>query len=81
MPRELRLSPGTIIDSLAVGEEIGLIDSNRPTPNLVTFRAGQLRAAAMVWVPASSSISKQYDGTAAAPGAGRAVGELRHAHR
>ena len=63
VPRELRLSPGTIIDSLAVGEEIGLIDSNRPNPNLVTFRAGQLRAAAAGVGASFSSISKQYDGT------------------
>lgn len=63
VPRELRLAPGTIIDSLAVGEEIGLIDSNRPNPNLVTFRAGQLRAAAAGVGASFSSISKQYDGT------------------
>lgn len=62
-PRELRLAPGTIIDTLAVGEDIGLIDSNRPNPNLVTFRAGQLRAAAAGVGASFSSISKQYDGT------------------
>lgn len=61
--RELRLQPGMIIDSLAVGEEIGTIDSNRPNPNLVTFRAGQLRAAAAGVGASFSSISKQYDGT------------------
>lgn len=61
--RELRMAPGMIIDTLAVGEEIGLIDSNRPNPNLVTFRAGQLRAAAAGVGASFSSISKQYDGT------------------
>lgn len=62
-PRDLRLQPGMIIDSLAVGEDIGMIDSNRPNPNLVTFRAGQLRAAAAGVGASFSSISKQYDGT------------------
>lgn len=63
IPRQLSLAPGTIIDTLAVGEEIGLIDSNRPNPNLVHFRAGQLRAAAAGVGASFSSISKSYDGT------------------
>lgn len=61
--RDLRLSPGMIIDGLAVGEDIGLIDSNRPNPNLVTFRQGQLKAAAAGIGASYSSISKSYDGT------------------
>jgi lambda family phage portal protein len=62
-PRELNLSPGMIIDSLAVGEEIGMIDSNRPNPNLVTFRQGQLRAVAAGLGGSYSSISRDYSGT------------------
>lgn len=62
-PRDLRMSPGMIIDSLAVGEEIGLIDSSRPNPNLVTFRDGQLRAAAAGIGISHSSLSRNYDGT------------------
>ncbi|MGE0329698.1 MAG: phage portal protein [Ramlibacter sp.] len=61
--RDLRLSPGMIIDGLAVGEEIGLIDSSRPNPNLITFRQGQLRAVAAGVGASYSSISKSYDGT------------------
>lgn len=61
--RDMRLSPGMIIDGLAVGEEIGLIDSNRPNPNLITFRQGQLKAAAAGIGASYSSISKSYDGT------------------
>lgn len=61
--RNLSLSPGMIIDGLAVGEEIGLIDSKRPNPNVVTFRQGQLRAAAAGIGASYSSISKSYDGT------------------
>lgn len=62
-PRDIALSPGTIIDTLAVGEEIGLVDSNRPNPNLITFRQGQLRAAAAGIGTSYSSLSKSYDGT------------------
>ncbi|WP_372826529.1 phage portal protein [Polaromonas sp.] len=62
-PRDMKFSPGMIIDNLAVGEEIGLIDSNRPNPNLITFRQGQLRAAAAGIGASYSSISKSYDGT------------------
>ncbi|WP_314436975.1 phage portal protein [Massilia timonae] len=62
-PRELHFSPGMIIDNLGVGEEIGLIDSNRPNPNLVTFRQGQLRAVAAGFGGSYSSISRDYSGT------------------
>lgn len=61
--RDLAMSPGMIIDGLAVGEEIGMIDSKRPNPNVVTFRQGQLRAAAAGIGASYSSISKSYDGT------------------
>lgn len=63
LPRELGLSPGTIIDTLGLGEEIGLIDSNRPNPNLVTFRQGQLRAVAAGLGGSYSSIARDYNGT------------------
>ncbi|MFC5551764.1 phage portal protein [Massilia aerilata] len=62
-PRELHFSPGMIIDNLAVGEEIGMIDSNRPNPNLVTFRQGQLRAVAAGLGGSYSSIARDYSGT------------------
>lgn len=63
IPRSLRMSPGTIIDGLAVGEEIGLIDSSRPNPNVVTFRQGQLKAVAAGVGASYSSIARSYDGT------------------
>lgn len=62
-PRELRLQPGMIIDDLAPGEDIGMIDSNRPNPNLITFRQGQLRAVAAGIGASNSSVSKDYNGT------------------
>ncbi len=62
-PREIGMAPGMIIDSLAVGEEIGMIDSNRPNPNLITFRQGQLRAVAAGLGGSYSSIARDYNGT------------------
>lgn len=62
-PRQLSMQPGMIIDDLAPGEEVGMIDSNRPNPNLVTFRQGQLRAVAAGLGGSYSSISRDYNGT------------------
>lgn len=62
-PRQLNLRPGMIIDDLAPGEDIGMIDSNRPNPNLITFRQGQLRAVSAGLGGSYSSISKDYNGT------------------
>ena len=61
--REIGMAPGMIIDSLAVGEEIGMIDSNRPNPNLITFRQGQLRAVAAGVGASYSSLARDYNGT------------------
>lgn len=61
--RDIALEPGTIIDNLAVGEEIGLIDSKRPNPNALTWRQGQLRAVASGVGASYSTISRAYDGT------------------
>lgn len=63
LPRDLRMQPGMILDTLAVGEEIGMIDSNRPNPNLVMWRSGQLRAFAAGIGASYSSISRDYNGT------------------
>jgi len=46
-------SPGMIIDNVAVGEEIGMIDSNRPNPNLLTFRQGSCARLPQVWAAAT----------------------------
>lgn len=62
-PRDMRLAPGTIIDNLLPGEEVGMIDSKRPNPNVVTFRQGQLRAVAAGANASYSSISRDYGGT------------------
>jgi len=62
-PRDMRLAPGMIIDNLVPGEEVGMIDSNRPNPNLITFRQGQLRAVAAGANVSYSSAARDYNGT------------------
>lgn len=61
--RSLGMASGMVIDSLQPGEEIGMIDSNRPNPNLITFRQGQLRAIAAGVGASYSSIARDYNGT------------------
>lgn len=61
--RELRFRPGMIMDDLRPGEEIGMIDTKRPNPNLETFRKGQLRPLASGTNSSYSSIAKDYSGT------------------
>lgn len=61
--RLLSLQAGTIIDDLAPGEDLSLLNTTRPNPNLIHFRSGQLRAAAAGVGANASSISKNYDGT------------------
>jgi lambda family phage portal protein len=63
IPREINFQPDMVIDTLGVGEEIGLIDSKRPNPNLIQFRQGQLRAMAAGIGASYSSISRDYNGT------------------
>lgn len=60
---QISLSSGMIIQGLKPGEEIGMIDSNRPNPNLITFRSGQLRAAVAGIGASYSSVARDYGGT------------------
>lgn len=62
-PRSLKFRPGMIFDDLKQGEEIGTIDTNRPNPNLETYRNGQLRGIAAGTGPTYSSIARNYNGT------------------
>lgn len=61
--RLIEMSPGTIIDTLVAGEEIGLIDTKRPNPNLIHWRDGQLRAFAAGIGASYSSVSRNYNGS------------------
>jgi lambda family phage portal protein len=62
-PRQMKFRPGMVFDDLAPGEEIGMIDTNRPNPNLETYRSGQMKAIAAGAGPTFSSIARTYDGT------------------
>ena len=62
-PRSMSMRPGMIFDDLKPGEEIGMIDTNRPNPNLETYRSGQMRAIASGTGPTYSSLARSYDGT------------------
>lgn len=63
IPRNMKFRPGAIFDDLEPGEEIGMIDSKRPNPELVNFRNGQLRAAAGGIGISYSSFARDYNGT------------------
>jgi lambda family phage portal protein len=61
--REFNLAPGMMWDNLKPGEEVGTIQSNRPSQLLLPFRNAMLRAIAAGTGSGYSSISKSYDGT------------------
>ncbi len=61
--RTMRLAPGMIFDDLRPGESVGGVDTNRPNPNLETYRNGQLRAVAGGMRISFSSLAKNYNGT------------------
>lgn len=62
-PRQMQFRPGMVFDDLRPGEEIGMIDTNRPNPNLETYRGGQLRAIAAGTGPSYSSVARKYEGS------------------
>lgn len=61
--REFPLEPGVMFDNLAPGEDVGTIQSNRPSMLLQPFRDAMLRAIAAGTSSGYSSISRNYDGT------------------
>lgn len=61
--RDFSLEAGIIFDGLEVGEDVGMIKSERPNPNLVGWRQGQLKAFAAGIGGSYSSISRDYDGS------------------
>ncbi|CDG47126.1 phage portal protein [Serratia symbiotica] len=58
--RELDIVPGILFDGLQPGEEVGMIKSDRPNPNLENFRNGQLRAVSVGSRGSYSSIARDY---------------------
>ena len=61
-PRNIRFQPGMVFDDLEIGEEIGMMDTNRPNLNLENHRNGQLRAVSSGVGCSYSSMSRAYDG-------------------
>lgn len=61
--RLFEMSAGQIYDGLAPGEELQMLESNRPNTNMLGFRNGQLRAAAAGTRTGYSSIARDYNGT------------------
>jgi len=61
--RLFSMAPGMFFDNLMPGEEIGTIQSNRPSALLQPFRDSMLRAVASGTRSTFSSISGQYDGS------------------
>ncbi len=62
-PRQMKFRPGMVFDDLRPGEEIGMIDTNRPNPNLETYRDGQMRGVAAGTGPTASSVMRKYEGS------------------
>ena len=62
-PRTFPFAPGMTFDDLQAGEEVGTIESNRPSALLQPFRDSMLKAIASGVSASYSSISKNYDGT------------------
>lgn len=61
--RTIPIGPGMVFDGLLPGEDVGMIESNRPNPFLEGFRNGQLKAVAAGTRGTYSSVARSYDGT------------------
>lgn len=61
--RHFSMKPGMIFDGLREGEEVGTIDSNRPSSLLAPFHDAMTRFTAAGVGASYSSISKNYNGT------------------
>lgn len=57
------IAPGAVFDNLEPGEDIGTIDSNRPSALLTPFRDAMLKAISAGTCTSASTVSKNYDGT------------------
>lgn len=61
--RSFKVVPGMIFDRLKPGEDIGMVDSNRPSSLLEGFRDSMVRMLAAASRGTFSSIARKYDGT------------------
>ena len=61
--RHIKMQPGMVADGLQIGEDIGTIQSNRPSALLEPFRNAMLKAIAAGASTNYSSIARDYDGS------------------
>ncbi|PKF60622.1 phage portal protein [Psychromonas sp. psych-6C06] len=61
--RQFDLGVGSVWDTLEPGEDVGMIESNRPSAAVVPWRSGQLRAGSAGMRSSYSSIARDYNGT------------------
>lgn len=61
--RSFKMHPGMIFDRLKEGEEVGTIDSNRPSSLLEGFRDSMVRMLSAASRTTYSSINRKYDGS------------------
>lgn len=61
--RHFEMQPGLFFDNLNPGEEVGMVQSSRPSNLLPDFRNAMLRAVAAGTRTSYSSIAKDYNGT------------------
>lgn len=64
--REMTMQAGQIFTDLLQGEEVGTIDTSRPSSELANFRESQMRALAAGTGTRYSAIARDYNGTYAA---------------
>ncbi len=62
-PRRFQMAPGMIFDDLEPGEEVGTIESNRPSILLQPFRDAMLRATAAGTGTTFSSLARSFEGS------------------
>ncbi|WP_415720610.1 phage portal protein [Photobacterium ganghwense] len=62
-PRYIDIAPGMIFDDLRMGEDLGMVESNRPNVHLTDFRNGQIRMVAAGTRSGYSSVARDYNGT------------------
>lgn len=61
--RQIDIAPGMIFDDLKAGEDLGMVESNRPNVHLTEFRNGQIRMVAAGTRSGYSSVARDYNGT------------------
>lgn len=62
-PRTIPVAPGMVFDGLQPGEDVGMIESNRPSSLIEGFRKSMLQAVSTGTRTGSSTISHDYDGS------------------